>query len=240
MADKSLYRFPSLLEAVFPLDEEEIGFWAALRSGAPEGTALEIGGGSGALAARLGGVVNLEPEAALVAKSPGPAVRGSVLQAPFRSGGFAFVYSRLFAVGYALGQCGGVAGEAVLARELARLMAPDGRLAIEVPMAWKPRSLRWISERSDGPPEYVFTYGDQLRRSELGGLLESTIEVRDQGEVYRLEVPLFVFAVEGIREWLEGAGYVNVRFCASYDLKSVTEEPPEDVLRGVVLAEMGY
>jgi hypothetical protein len=48
--------------------------------------------------------------------------------------------------------------------------------------------------------------------------------------------PLMVFTPPGIRGLLEAAGFEGVRFHAPYDLKSGTESPPRDCLRGVVVA----
>ncbi len=235
---KSLYQFPALLRTVFPLDDEERRFWAALAARAPNGPALDIGGGSGELAAALPPpTVNLEPSPPLAAASPRPIVRGSILAPPFRPASFTFLCSRLFGVGYALaGSDQQDAAARELAESMAALLRPGGVLAIEVPLAWKPRRHCWLREQAEGPPAYLFEYGDQIREAAQGSILESRIEVTDAGESYLLADRLFVFSVEGVRLWLLGAGFDQITFAASYDLDTETAEPPRDVLRGVIIA----
>lgn len=234
----SLYADPAMYSRIFPVEEEDVAFFAEL-VGNGEGWLLDAAGGTGELGGRVAEriatrAICLDLEAGLLA---GPtAVQGDLRALPLADAAFHTIVSRLFGYGYAVGFDPMAATQ--LAAELSRVLSPGGVAAMEVPLAWKPGDLVGLEEAADlgGGLRYRFRYGRRLSRTPYGSILSSTISARQGTDEWRLEAPLHVFTPNGVREWLEGPGLRVEAFFAPYDLRTRTRRPPRDVLRAVVLA----
>ncbi|MCC6548390.1 class I SAM-dependent methyltransferase [Candidatus Sumerlaeota bacterium] len=235
---KNLYNHPEIYARVFPVDEEEVRFFATL-AGECGGPILDAAGGTGGLAMKLAPaasafVIPVDSSSTLLRGAPAGVV-GDLFSLPIGNGRIAFASSRLFGYAYALAQDPGAQSRLVM--ELARVLRERGRFALELALAPQPHKLQGIAEHTQigGELSYEFQYLDIIRRTDFGTLIHTTITVSDRGDVYRLQAPLHVFTAMGARAWLAQASLCVTGFCASYDLKTHTQSPPADCLRGVVL-----
>jgi SAM-dependent methyltransferase len=233
-----LYAYPSIYRKVFPVEEESLAFYARAVGGHAQ--MLDVGGGTGEFAERLSEragarVMNVDIDARMLRAGRG-GIAGSAVALPFADQSFGAVVSRLLSVGYAIGAEPELGAE--VAREIGRVLKPDGIVALEVPLAHAPRKLQGVEERADLGEglEYSFRWLELLQQTEWGALLESLIEVRRGSDCWSIAAPLHVFTPEGALRWLS-VGELKLRgFCAPYDWGTLTTDPPRDCLRGIVLS----
>lgn len=236
---KNLYDFPEVYSRVFPVDEEDLNFFAAMGAECG-GPILDAGAGTGALAAGIaaaGGheVVALDLSRILL-RGARNGCAGDLFALPFRDASFRFAYSRLFGYAYACAQ--NIAECGLLARELGRVVKSGAKIAIEVPLAYQPKRLQGIREQAVlDAATYEFRYLDLLRSGDHGAILDTSITVQAEGDTCMLKVPIHVFTPEGAAAWLAQGGFVVESFYASYDLRSATHAPPKDCLRAVIVGK---
>lgn len=242
----TLYGAPELYERVFPLDEEEVGFFASMirRSGGGQfGILLDAGCGTGsvgrAVADRLGGHfvgVDASMEILRGGGDTSDLSRADVFALPFRDGAFDAVVSRLLSYGYALGA--GTHDPAVAAMEIGRVLSVGGIAALEIPLAWRPERLVGVEERAEvaGEMSYRCRYLDVLGETAFGVVLDSEIVVEIGGAKWEIRAPMHIHTPDGARRWLAAGGLSVRAFHAPYDVATGTLEPPEDCLRSIVCA----
>lgn len=232
--ENSLYEDWAAYRLLFPTDEESLLFYRAVTNGCQR--ILDAGCGPGDLAQLLESENRLVVGVDLVQPPPGPGslVRGDLLRLPFGDGSFDGVVSRLFGVAYAAGV--GRAAPLQVAAELARVSAEGARFALELPVAWRPHRLQGLEESTPiiGGFHYRFRYLDELERNAFGSVLQTSIVLSRDSEVYSVDAPLQVFTPDGAGAWFDAANADIEGFCAPYDLGTLTKEPPADCLRAVV------
>lgn len=242
----SIYDSSSLYARVFPVGEEDIAFFSTLLAGAglPEGVILDLGSGTGALAAglekRLGRpvvAIDLEPALLHSPHRPAVSIRADLCNPPIRPDAAAATVCRLFGVAYAVGAQWQGPSPGALLRPLGALLglpAPGGLCAWELPMAHHPPRLQGIGESAtlEEGLVYTFRYLDVLARTPLGAVLDTVITVEGLAE---LHAPLHVFDPAPLARWLDRAGCRVMGFCPYGDSEELVALPPQDCLRGVVL-----
>lgn len=241
--ERYLYSDPDLYSRVFPIEEEEVGFFASfLRESAAEGTVLDLGCGTGELVRRLkakeiDNTFGVDRERTMLAAGVG--VCGCLTSLPFRPGSLAAVICRLFGVAYAMGSDWETSGGDFIKPllEIFRVLDNRGTGVLEIPLAHSPSRLVGLEEntRVDGDFVYKFRYLDILRQTELGAILDTRIEVGWGDFQSIIHAPLHVFIPGNLRSWLPAMGFEITGFFASYERESRTMEPPPDCLRGVVV-----
>lgn len=231
--DLNLYREAELYAAVFPVDGEETEFFRHWTSAAP-GVALDAGAGSGLLARALAPLplLSLDRELPFLRFAPPPALAADLDALPFRDHSLPLIVSRLHSLAYA------AAASPNVHHEILRVLAPGGRLVADIPLSANPANLVGVTEDARTRPgvRYRFTYGDLLRTTPRGAVLDSRISVETAGSLHVVDVPIHVYTPGGAREILGTAP--RTRFFAPYDLASECHLPPADASRAVVVVDL--
>lgn len=246
-SNSSLYANPSLYGLVFPSDQETADFYSKIIDGT-KGPVIDLGCGNGELSFQLSrrsrrftAGVDLSLELLRGRPADFPCIQGDIMSLPFQCSSAGVLVSCLFAPSYAVASKPEKAADRleVLASEIRRVLKGDGRVAAELPLAYRPRRLQGIEERAtlSETVHYRFEYLDVILKTKFGAVLSSHIEVTTDDGVWEVDDPLHVFTPEGARRWFEKMGLSDVHFCASYDLSTRTRTPPDDCLRAVAIAQ---
>lgn len=241
-----LYRNPRLYDRVFPVDGEEVDFFAGLiDSCSPNTMVVDLGSGTGRftglLEIALGRpMVGIDREVAMVRGAKD--ICGCLMRLPFSNRSVGAFTSRLFGVAYAMAgnwETSG-AGYTQALEEIIRCLVPGGIAALEVPIAHLPHRLMGVEESARLEPDlvYSFRYLDVLRRTEIGAILDTRIDVQLAGEKSHIHAPIHVFIPHQLSQWLTDHGCKLIGYCAPYDMATLTDVPPEESLRGVVVFQM--
>lgn len=122
---------------------------------------------------------------------------------------------------------------------IARIVRPDGILALELPVAHRPERLQGVEEAATlaNGVAYSFRYLDLECDCGDFAILHTAMGVARDVDVAERHAPLAVWRPRGIARRLRRAGWSNVRFLAPYDIATETDTPPPDSLRAIVVAD---
>lgn len=236
---RSLYTDAELYRRVFPVEEEDVAFHAALIAQVDlRGPLLDVGCGNGDLAAPLSlrtarTVIGLDPATSMLR---GPSLVGaSAFALPFPAQTFAGVLSHRFGYAYAHG----ARPNANPFRETSRVLMSGGWLAADLPLCERPRGIQgWQESAELGPGEsYRFCHHDVLQSFDFGDVYSTSIEYRGPDVRCELHAPLVVYRPTGLRALLEEAGLRLHGFLPTGDPHGMVNLPPADALRGTIRAQ---
>lgn len=229
---------------------KEHAFYRTLTGGAAR--VLDLGCGPSALARNVATQfgVGLDVEPALLRhahdKLQLPAVRADIAAThglPFATGAFNAVISHLFGVAYAAGALWeppdiDLRADAIFS-EICRVLAPGGRIALDIPLAYQPAQFVGQCETMPLANDklYAFHYLGVLRTTRNFTILDTMIRIEEADRImHELSAPLAVFTPDGALRLCKQAGFTNATFFAMNDTNATTKTPPAHTRRAVLKA----